>query len=305
MQALIDRFSKFVSAHSLALAIGFVGLFAYVNMHVWGDGGGYIYLLGVPIYAYSLIWGWVGLIKKLGAFIGAHSLAVASGFVGLFAYVNLHVWGDGGDYIHLLGVPVYAYSLIWGWIGLIAFISGINYVFCENQRHSIWFVISAWWAANIGMTSILNAIKDRGVEESGGTILLDVFGLSSVEMPVLMLDFIGQGSVDIACALLIWGLVSRRILATPVWLLIFIGFLIANIVGHLAGTWNLMAGVDGEVVAQSYEPYMYLAFTVMLVLQAIGAGVDAGFRWVRYDVDIYRDLRPIIERINNDYLHLP
>jgi len=242
---------------------------------------------------------------RFSKFVSTHSLALAIGFVGLFAYVNMHVWGDSGGYIHLLGEPVYAYSLVWIWIGLIAFINGINYVFCENQKHSIWFVISAWWAANIGMTSILNAIKERGIEESGGTVVVSAFGISTVEMPTLMFDFIGQGALDIAAALIIWFLVSRKILATPVWLLVFIGFLAANIVGHLAGTWQLMAGVDSDLVAQSYEPYMYLTFTVMLLLQAIGAGVDAGFRWVRYDVDIYRDLRPVIERINNDYLHLP
>ena len=223
----------------------------------------------------------------MGALIGL-------GFVVFFSLVNAFLWGDGGYNVHLLGAEVPAYSLVWFWIGLITVIFGFNYAI-DGKGHNICHIIAAWWVANIGMTTILNEISFRGIEEAGPSI----FGLHG-----LVLDFLAQGALDLASLVLVWVLVRRTILRVSIWTLAFCGYLVANLFGHASGAYNLMIGADVDIVAQSYDSYMYLVFTLMLLFQATGSGLDAAYRWSGSNVDLYADIRGYIYRAFNRDLHL-
>ena len=209
-------------------------------------------------------------------------------FVTFFSFVNLFLWGDGGYIVHLLGVGVPAYSLVWFWVALIAIIYGANYSVNGHSAHSICHVIAGWWTANIAMTTVLNYINYRGIEESGGTI----FGA-----PVLVLDFLAQGALDLFSVLLVLYLIKRGTLGASVWMLIFCGFMVANLFGHSTGAYNLMAGADIDTTAISYDSFMYLVFTLMLISQALGSTGDAWLRWSGANVDIYSDVRPYFRRV--------
>lgn len=210
-------------------------------------------------------------------------------FILLFTFVNAFLWGNGGDVIHLLGYPVPAYGLVWAWIGMIAITCGANYAVDGGQKHPIGHVISLWWVANIGMTSILNNISYRGIEEAGN----------------LHLDFIAQGGLDFASLLLIWFLVYRGTLTASLWIVVFSGYLLANLFGHTMGAYNLMMGAGEGFTAQAYDSYMYLTFTIMLLVQAVGAGSDGLLRWLGSNVDIYRDIRPAFHQFAHRYLRFP
>lgn len=214
---------------------------------------------------------------------------LSAGFILFFALVNAFLWGNGGYTVHLISIPVSAYSLVWAWIGMIAIICGCNYAVEGGQKHPVGNVIGVWWTANIGMTTVLNWISYRGVEESGS-----FFGMSG-----LILDFGAQGLVDLISILLIWFLIKREVLTASVAIVVFCGYLVANLFGHTAGAYNLMTGVDADMTAVFYDAYMYLIFTIMLLLQAVGAGSDAILRWSGSNVDLYRDIRPFMYRAFN------
>lgn len=230
--------------------------------------------------------------SRLGLLMGA---ILGAGLILFFALVNAFLWGDGGYDVHLIGTPVNAYSLVWAWIGMIAIICGTNYAIHGGQKHPISHVIGIWWVANIGMTTALNSISYRGIEEQGDTIM---------GMPSLIIDFLPQASVDILALAVIWVLVARQILKASFWLVVFCGYLVFNLFGHAMGAYNLMAGVDADVAAQAYDSFMYLTFTVMLVLQTIGAGGDAILRWSGANVDLYRDIRPYFHSFASRHIHL-
>lgn len=217
------------------------------------------------------------------------------GFILFFSAVNAYLWGNGGETVHLLSITVPAYSLVWVWIGLIAVIIGTNYAYGDGSRHRHGFVIATWWAANIAITTLLNAINYRGIEQQGDLI----FGV-----PGLILDFIAQAGLDISSLILIWVLVSRQILTASIWIVIFSGFLIANLFGHVAGSYGLYTGMDAGIVAKSYDSFLYLVFTIMLFLQAMGSGSDALIQWTGSRLDLCRDIRPAVRRTANRYLHL-
>ncbi|MCP4881954.1 MAG: hypothetical protein GY905_15550 [Gammaproteobacteria bacterium] len=145
------------------------------------------------------------------------------------------------------------------------------------------------------MTTVLNSISFRGVEEAGESI----FGNSG-----LIMDFTVQGALDLAALAIIWFLIRKGILSASAWTLVFCGFLVANLFGHTAGAYNLLIGVSADTTAQGYDSYMYLVFTIMLIIQVSGAGLDAWLRWSDSEVDIYVDLRPFISRFTARHLHL-
>ena len=215
-------------------------------------------------------------------------------FIFLFSLVNMFLWGDGGYGVHLLGWEVPAYSLTWFWIACIAFLYGANYAVDGHSKHPICHVISVWWASNIGMTTLLNAVNLRPVEESGELFL---------GIPGLVLDFIAQGLVDLASLTIIWVIVARGVLVPSIWLVIFCAYLVSNLFGHSAGAYNLIVG-DPDLTARAYDAYMYFTFTIMLIVQAIGSGGDAVLRWSGSSVDIYRDIRPHLSRFASRHFHL-
>ncbi len=214
---------------------------------------------------------------------------IGFGFIVLFSLVNLFLWGDGGYDVHLLSIPVDAYILVWVWIGLIASI------FITGKTHPMGLVISAWWTANISMTTLLNAFNFRGIEQAGELIL---------DMPGLVLDFVAQGAVDLASLLFIYALVKKGILNASVWLTIFSAYLVANLFGHTFGAYSLMVGNNPDIIAKSYDAYMYLTFTAMLILQSIGSSSDRLLKWSGKSVDLYRDIRPVIKQFVSRHLHL-
>lgn len=207
------------------------------------------------------------------------------GFVGLFAYLNAFVWGNNGYIVHLLSTPVPSYYLVWSWVVMIGFICGFNYAVKGGQKYPIGYVISAWWAANIGGITLLQEISYRAIEEQGDII----FG-----MPSLILDFLALGAIDLMSILVIWFLVRKGILTASILVVGFCAYLVANLFGHAAGAYNLMIEVSADTTAQAYDSYMYLTFTIMLAAQVVGTGIDAMLRWSQSDVDLYRDIRPII-----------
>ena len=215
-------------------------------------------------------------------------------FVGIFSYLNAFVWGDSGYIVHLLNVPVPSYTLVWLWIAMIALICGFNYAVKGGQKHPVGYVIGCWWLANIGMITVLQYISFRGVEQAGESI----GGMSS-----LMMDFAALGIVDLASIFIIWYLVSRGILTASFWLVVFCCYLIANLFGHAIGAHNLMVGINEDITAMAYDSYMYLTFTAMLLIQAIGSGSDALLRWGGSNVDIYRDIRPDLFNFINRHIH--
>ena len=245
-----------------------------------------------------------------------HYLGISAGavFIVFFSYINIYVWGAGGGPIHLLGAPVDPYEAIGYWIAMIFGIYAANYAVNGHPRGSICHVIAAWWTVNIGMTQLLNDIKPRGIEQSGGvvdlpTALVDSLNWIGVEASAavyaLTLDFVGQGFVDVASVIILAFLVLKfRIIEASIWTLFFTGFLIANIIGHTTGAYGLMTGQSPDITAQLYEPYMFLVFTVMLVLQLIGSSGDVMLKWIGSDVDLYADIRIFIRGAFNRNLHL-
>lgn len=221
-----------------------------------------------------------------------YSAAAGALFILLMSCLNYFVWD--AYTVHLLGVAVPSFSLVWLWISLIAVIIGTNYAVEGGHKHPIWYLIATWWLANVGMIYILQAVSYRAIEEAGTT----VFGLQG-----LVLDFLALGAVDLSALVIIWMLVSRSILKASIWVVIFSGYLVANLFGHAFGGYGLVIDINPDMIAASYDSYMYLTFTVMLLLQAIGAGSDAIFRWAGSNVDICSDIRPVISRTANRYLH--
>ena len=216
-------------------------------------------------------------------------------FVLFFSYINAAVWGDGGYIVHIFGAPSPAYSLVWIWIALISLIYCFNYLADGKSKSPVCHIISLWWTANIATTSILNSIHYRGIEESGGLI----FGY-----PVLIMDFLAMGVVDLLSLLVVWFFVARKGLGVSVWLLVFCGYLVANLVGHSAGSYALMTGVSIDAIGQSYDAFMYSVFTAMLVFQAFGGGYGVALKWIGSNVDIHRDIRADLRLFADRYFHL-
>lgn len=218
----------------------------------------------------------------------------AVGFITFFSCINAFLWGDAGYQVHVLGMSVPAYSLVWLWISLIMVIYGAVYSFDHHRGNSICHVIAGWWAANIGVTTLLNMVNYRGIEEAGDSI----FGVHG-----LVLDFLAQGALDLASLMVIWFLVRRKVLGVSIWTLFFCGYLVANLFGHAFGS-GLMLGEDADYTAAAYDAYMYSIFTLMLIIQAFGAGGDALLRWAGSSVDLYIDLRPVFRRFISRDLRL-
>ena len=243
--------------------------------------------------------------SELFGFIGRHSLIAGLLCILIFSYVNKHVWGDDGSLIHLnfifFQLESNAYWLVWAWIAMLMALFSFNCL--SKEANPIWPVVYVWWLANIGMTTILNAIYYRGIEQSGGMFEIVVFN-NLYEFPVILLDFVGQGAVDILAAVVVLILVLKNRLAATLPLIVFMIFLFANMFGHLSGTNALKSGMNIESVAQLYEPYMWLIFTVMLLLLSIGSGIDAALRKLsKHELYIYRDLKPVISRYIAGIVH--
>ena len=224
-------------------------------------------------------------------------------FVALFCFVNGWVWGDGGYYLDY-GLPVSAYSLIWFWIVCIAFHHYRAYrqplmtkddgSKAEDKRSlHVAIAVSAWWTANITMTQALNMFSFRGVQVGGD--LVELFGYTA---PSLITDFIFQAGVDLAAIFVLLLVVRRTAVAASAWMLLFAGYLVANLFGHFYGSLQLLAGESADNVAMRYDGFMYLTFTIMLFLQALGAG-GSGFLSRITNVDIYSDLRRLVPGLLN------
>ncbi len=219
----------------------------------------------------------------------------AVAFLGFFSYTNYSTWGDWGEFVHLLGLPVPAYTLIWLWIAMIAMIIGVNIATPRGQQHSLWFIISAWWAANIGVTSVLNSYGRRAIEES--TALIGSY-------PDIMVDFIAQGALDFTALLVIYLAVRWGYIGASALLVVFGGFLVANLFGHAFGAYGLVAGTSLDAIAASYDAYMYLVFTALLLIQVGGAVLDLLIRISGAGYDVYADVRPYFNDVIHRRLHL-
>lgn len=225
----------------------------------------------------------------MGAIIGVY-------FLLFFACINFFWWGDSGQTIHFLGHAISEYQLIWIWIGLLFIIIGSSFIVDGCSKNPIWAIICLWWMVNIGAIEVLNQINLRPIESEGEII----FGF-----PGIILDFIVQAPLDLTGLMIIWALINRELLEVSMGILIFCGFLVANLSGYAFSAYNLTIGVSAKEVAQFYDPYICLVFTLMLTLQALGSGLDALLRGNGSNVDIYIDLRPYLRRFVVRYLRLP
>ena len=223
------------------------------------------------------------------------SVLYAVAFIAFFSAVNFFLWGDDGYNVHVLGTPVNAYMLGWFWIALISMIFGASCATQNGTKTLIGHVISGWWVCNIAMTTLLNSINHRPIEQAGDLF----FGI-----PGIVLDFVAQGAVDLAAIFVLWLLVKKGTLRASAWLLVFCGYLVANLFGHASGAYGLMVGADPNTVAAQYEAFMYTIFTLMLVIQAAGASGNAVLYWIGSSVDLYADIRPYILRFIGRDLHL-
>lgn len=208
----------------------------------------------------------------------------------IFTLVNAVLWGDGGFDVHLLGIPTDAYMLVWFWIAMI----GIMFV-PRGTSVQVPIIISMWWSANIATTTILNSINYRGIEQGG-----DLFFV----FPGLVLDFVAQGAVDFASLYAVWYAIKRKYIDVSAWMLLFCAYLVANLFGHSFGSYYLMTGVNPDTVGQAYDSYMYLTFTVMLIIQASGSVTNSLVKWMGHDLDLYRDIRPYLRSYISRHLHL-
>lgn len=230
-------------------------------------------------------------------------------FITFFSLVNYFLWPDEGQISHLLSVPFSAHVLVWFWIGLIGVIYGANYAVDGHSKHSVCHVIAGWWSVNMCMSIYLNSIDYRGIEQTGGWIVITLFEWV-IKLPSLVLDIIGQGAVDLFSILIVWFLIWLGKIGASIWVVGFCFYLVANLIGHTITAYDLMNLMVGEnigdmkVIAASYDSYMALIFTVMLLLQALGSGGDALLRWSGADVDLYIDIRPFLKRLTNRSLHL-
>lgn len=212
-----------------------------------------------------------------------------------FTLVNAVYWGNSGYQITLFGSEVYEYGLIWVWIALIGVMFGSDFSLTGHSRNPVWLVISVWWAANIGVIDVLNRMNYRPLETSG-----DLF----LGMPGVMLDFIAQSALDLVSLVVIWKLVRKRILGASIWLMGFCGFLLANLLVYSVGAYNIMTGGNPEAAGMFFDQYIYGAFTLLLIIQAVGSGGDALLARFGAGVDIYRDIRPVLRGFVNRNLHL-
>ena len=216
-------------------------------------------------------------------------------FLIFFSLVNAVYWGVSDYQITLLGQQVGEYGLIWVWIALIGVMFGSDFSVTGHSRNPIWLVISCWWLANIGVIDILNGINYRPLE-SGGDLIIG--------MPGLMLDFIAQSALDISSLVVIWILIRKQIINLSVWMLVFCGFLVSNLFVYAAGSYSIMIGASPEDTGSFYDQYIYSAFTIMLIIQAVGAGGDALLKRFGLHVDIYTDIRPLLHRFAGRNLHI-
>ncbi len=219
---------------------------------------------------------------------------VGIAFIAFFSYINLVVWGDYGEVVHLLGIPIPAYTLVWLWVAMIALIIGVNNCTIKDQKHSIWLIISAWWAANIGVTSILNTFGFRAIEQSNGLI---------AGYPDIMTDFIAQGTLDITALVLMYLAVRKGYIVASLLLVIFGGFLVANLFGHAFGAYGLVVGSNVDEIAYSYDSYMYLVFTVLLMIQVGGAVLDLIVKLIGAGYNVYGDIRPYFDNVIHKHIH--
>ena len=216
-------------------------------------------------------------------------------FLSLFSLINALYWGNSGYVITLFGGPVGEYGLIWLWIALLGITFGADYSVDGHARNPVWLVISGWWLANIGVIDLLNRINYRPLETGGDLI---------IGMPGLMLDFIAQSALDITSLIAIWILIRKKILNLSAWMLVFCGYLVANLAVYASGSYSIITGVNPETVGSFYDQYIYSAFTIMLIIQAMGSGGDALLQRFGSNVDLYADIRPLLRRFADRNLHL-
>lgn len=226
-----------------------------------------------------------------------------------FSLVNHLLWGDYGKDVHLLNNAVPVYPLTWLWIALISIIWGFSYACDGKEKHHIGCIISIWWMANISMTTLLNWIFPRDVEAQSIVVInvpdwMSSVGLSSMEMSSIAMDVVGQSPVDVIALLVLYKSITKGRVVASVWVVIFGFYLVANLSGHFIASYRLLIGQDADATAYLYDSYLYLIFTIMLLVQFIGAGLDAMLRWSKSNVDIYRDIRPFFARIAHRHLHL-
>jgi len=216
-------------------------------------------------------------------------------FILCVSAINYFWWGDAGFIVHLMGLAVPTYTLIWLWISMIAMMFGFSLVVNFAQKQSVWPLVAIWWAFNILIIESLQAISYRPVESAGSYF---------AGLPSLIYDFVALGALDLCSLFIIWLLVIGGMITASVWTVIFSGFLVVNLFGHAFGAYGLMTGLHPEMIAQSYDSYMYLAFTLMLAVQVFGSGFGAILRLGGSNVDIYSDIRPSLHRVAGRHTHI-
>ena len=208
-------------------------------------------------------------------------------------------WGDAGYTVGMVGFDVPVYPLYWLWLALLAVVFFTGDVINGGSRHTVFFVIAGWWVCNTQAIDFLQGWWFRAVGDPGGTMVL--FG---EEVPALVADYIALAPIDLGALIVIWILAATRRMRVSCWMLLFCVYLVGNLAGHAWGGYSLATGADINYISSAYDSFMYLTFTAMLILQAIGAGGDALFRWSGSSVNLYADIRPIIRGFANRRLHL-
>lgn len=227
-----------------------------------------------------------------------HNLSWGVVILAILAYI-IYGWGDVGYTINLLGFDVPAYPLYWFWLCLLAVVHFTGDIIDGRSRHTVFFTISLWWIANTQAINLLQNWWFRGIGESGGTVTI-----FSEQVSVLVTDYIMLAPIDLGALIAVWILAKMGRMRVSGWLLLFCFYLVGNLFGHAAGAYALWNGTSPDIVSNAYDSYMYLIFTVMLILQALGAGGDALLRWSGSSVDLYADIRPFIRGFASRNLRL-
>lgn len=212
-------------------------------------------------------------------------------FIGLFTGMNIY-WPVGD--VDFFGFDISSYSFGVFWVSMIAIIWGANYATHSKVKNNVWLVICTWWTANITMTESLQAIEFRGIGEAGDLI----WGY-----PSLILDFPCQSAIDLTALFVIAILIRFRKLEFSPWVSWFGLFLLANLWGHASGAYRLMNGVNPDLVGVYYESYLFTVFTIMLIVQAAGSGLDALLKG-KGSNGVCGDIRVLFRSLVNRYLHL-
>ncbi|MCP4991941.1 MAG: hypothetical protein GY928_39590 [Colwellia sp.] len=216
-------------------------------------------------------------------------------FIAYFSVINKYFWGDWGDTVSLLGVEVPSYSLVWFWISCIAILMGSGFMAHRVRENAVWFVISVWWTLNTLMTTfVLEAISHRGIGESNTEI---------AGTPDIYYDLWAQGPLDLLYLVGLFVILRKGVIVTTPLIVVFSFFLVTNIAGHAFAAYGLDSGISAGEVTAKYDPFMYLTFTVMLLVQVGGVLLDSTLKLNGYANGVYNDLRPFFNNAWNRHIH--